>query len=53
MWSTVSNGTNQQWKVTNLGNNVITLTNGASSMLLDVTWSFKDAAGATGRPIAG
>jgi hypothetical protein len=32
----VNNGTNQQWAVTNLGNNVVTLTNGASGMLLDV-----------------
>jgi ricin-type beta-trefoil lectin protein len=33
---TVNDGANQQWTVTNLGNNVITLTNGASSQLLDV-----------------
>ena len=33
---TVNNGSNQQWKVTNLGDNVITLTNGASTQLLDV-----------------
>jgi len=33
---TVTNGTNQQWTVTNLGNNVITLTNGASGYNLDV-----------------
>ncbi len=33
---TVNNGTNQQWTVTNLGNNVITLTNKASGQLLDV-----------------
>ncbi len=34
---TLNNGTNQQWKVTNLGNNIITLTNGASGQLLEVT----------------
>ena len=33
---TVTSAANQQWTVNNLGNNVITLTNGASSMLLDV-----------------
>jgi predicted alpha-1,6-mannanase (GH76 family) len=33
---TVNHGTNQQWTVTNLGSNVITLTNGASGQLLDV-----------------
>ncbi len=34
---TVNNGTNQQWKVNNLGGNVITLTNVSSGQLLDVT----------------
>ncbi len=34
---TVNNGTNQQWVVTNLGNNVITLTNAFSQQLMDVT----------------
>ncbi len=34
---TVNHGTNQKWIVTNLGNNVITLTNTASKQLLDVT----------------
>ncbi len=38
---TVNNGTNQQWKVTNLGNNVITLTNGASGQLLEVAAASK------------
>src|SRR5439155_6346322 len=33
---TVNDGTNQQWTVNNLGNNVITLTNGASGQVLDV-----------------
>jgi hypothetical protein len=33
----LNNSTDQQWTVTNLGSNVITLTNGASGMLLDVT----------------
>ncbi len=32
----VNNGTNQQWTVHNLGNNVITLTNVASGQVLDV-----------------
>ena len=32
----VNNGANQQWEVTNLGGNVITLTNKASHQLLDV-----------------
>src|SRR5437867_3961431 len=31
---TVNDGTNQQWTVNNLGNNVITLTNGASGQVL-------------------
>jgi regulation of enolase protein 1 (concanavalin A-like superfamily) len=34
--STVTAGANQQWTVTNLGNNVITLTNNASGDVLDV-----------------
>jgi hypothetical protein len=34
---TVTSGTNQQWKVNNLGNNVITLVNVASGQALDVT----------------
>jgi alpha-galactosidase len=34
---TVTNAANQQWTVNNLGNNVITLENGASSQLLEVT----------------
>ncbi len=34
---TQNNGTNQQWTVKNLGNNIITLTNGASGQLLEVT----------------
>ncbi len=34
---TLNNGTNQQWKVNNLGNNIITLTNMASGQLLEVT----------------
>ena len=38
---TVNDGTNQQWKVTNLGNNVITLTNAASGQLLDVAGDSK------------
>jgi hypothetical protein len=33
---TVNSGTNQQWTVHNLGNNVITLTNAASGQSLDV-----------------
>jgi hypothetical protein len=40
---TVNDGTNQQWTVTNLGNNVITLTNGASGQLLDVSGDSKTA----------
>jgi hypothetical protein len=32
----VNGGTNQQWTVHNVGNNVITLTNGASGLALDV-----------------
>jgi len=32
----INNGTNQQWTVTNQGQNVITLTNAASGQLLDV-----------------
>jgi hypothetical protein len=32
----VNGGTNQQWTVHNIGNNVITLTNGASGLSLDV-----------------
>ncbi len=38
---TVNNGTNQQWRVTNLGNNVITLTNVSSGQLLDVVAASK------------
>ena len=34
---TLNNGANQQWKVTNLGNNIVTLTNAASGQLLEVT----------------
>jgi hypothetical protein len=34
---TVNNGTNQQWVLHNLGNNVITLTNVASGQALEVT----------------
>jgi outer membrane protein assembly factor BamB len=34
---TLNNGKNQQWTVNNLGNNIITLTNGASGQLLEVT----------------
>ena len=33
---TVNKGTNQQWTVTNLGGNVVTLTNGASGQVLEV-----------------
>jgi hypothetical protein len=33
---TVTNGTNQQWTVDNLGSNIITLKNGASGQMLDV-----------------
>jgi predicted alpha-1,6-mannanase (GH76 family) len=33
---TVNNGTNQQWTVNNVGNNIITLTNVASGEVLDV-----------------
>jgi len=40
---TVNDGANQQWKVTNLGNNVITLTNGSSGQLLDVSGDSKTA----------
>ena len=40
LW-TVNNGTNQQWTVTNLGNNIITLSNGASGQLLDVAGASK------------
>jgi hypothetical protein len=40
IWA-VNDGTNQQWKVTNLGNNVITLTNFASGEVLDVTGASK------------
>lgn len=40
---TVTNGTNEQWTVSNLGSNVITLTNGASSQLLDVSKDSKTA----------
>jgi len=32
----VTNGTDEQWMVSNLGNNVITLTNVASGLVLDV-----------------
>jgi len=38
---TVTDGTNQQWTVNNLGSNVITLTNVASGYLLDVTGASK------------
>jgi hypothetical protein len=38
---TRNNGTNQQWTVTNLGGNVITLTNVASGQLLDVAGASK------------
>ena len=38
---TVNNGTNQQWKVQNLGGNVITLTNAASGLALDVVGGSK------------
>jgi hypothetical protein len=38
---TVTNGTNQQWTVNNLGSNVITLQNGASGQMLDVTGDSK------------
>ena len=34
---TLNNGKNQQWTVNNLGGNIITLTNGASGQLLEVT----------------
>ena len=33
---TVNKGANQQWQVTNLGGNVVTLTNGASGLVLEV-----------------
>ena len=38
---TVNDGANQQWTVNNLGNNVITLTNGASGQFLDVAGASK------------
>jgi len=38
---TVNDGTNQQWTVNNLGNNVITLTNVASGQRLDVSGASK------------
>lgn len=38
---TVNNGSNQQWKVTNLGHNVITLTNVSSGQLLEVSGASK------------
>jgi regulation of enolase protein 1 (concanavalin A-like superfamily) len=38
---TRNGGANQQWRVNNLGNNVITLTNGASGQLLDVAGASK------------
>ncbi|MGF7183261.1 RICIN domain-containing protein [Tunturiibacter psychrotolerans] len=38
---TVNNGTNQQWTVTNLGGNVITLRNVASGQMLDVAGASK------------
>ena len=38
---TVTDGTNQQWTVNNLGSNIITLTNVASGYLLDVTGASK------------
>jgi hypothetical protein len=38
---TVTNATNQQWKVNNLGNNIITLTNVASGQFLDVAGASK------------
>lgn len=38
---TVNNGNNQQWTVTNLGSNVITLSNVASRQLLDVAAASK------------
>jgi hypothetical protein len=37
----VTNATNQQWKVNNLGNNIITLTNVASGQFLDVAGASK------------
>ncbi len=37
----VNDGTNQQWTVNNLGNNVITLTNVSSGQLLDVAGASK------------
>ena len=40
--NSLTNSANQQWKVNNLGGNIVTLTNGASGQLLDVT------AGSTG-----
>ena len=39
---TVNNGTNQQWKVSNLGSNIITLSNVASGQLLEVTGASKN-----------
>ena len=38
---TINNGSNQIWKVNNLGNNVITLTNTASGQALDVAGTSK------------
>ncbi len=38
---TVNNGSNQQWVVNNLGNNIITLTNAASGEVLDVVGASK------------
>ncbi|MGA7831343.1 MAG: RICIN domain-containing protein [Terracidiphilus sp.] len=40
---TVTDATNQQWTVNNLGNNVITLTNVVSGQLLDVTGASKSS----------
>jgi hypothetical protein len=39
----VNNGTNQQWVVTNLGGNVITLTNASSGQFLEVAGASKAA----------
>ena len=40
---TVNDGANQQWTVTNVSTNVITLTNGASGQLLDVAGASKSS----------
>jgi len=40
---TVNDGTNQQWTVTNVSTNVITLTNGSSGQLVDVAGDSKSS----------